>query len=654
MNKWQNTMLVLAITAILAGCDEETIVVSDDTNGKELPDFQRPTSNITLAAAWDADSDPHGIKITPDNVGKQSPAKFIEHDFATPVGRTSSFDGSEAFSFDYDSMLSADAVMLSEQRAVSFWFKLDQQQSSGQILSIMDGSHWGARGREPFLMYDPDSESLSLWRKYHGSTFPGDTPPVNLIDGVTIERDQWYHIVITSSLDHSKIFLNGELTAAGEPIGVASHAVHFGRSVPSNNSPYPDVASAQMAIDNIRIYQNDISGRYVEAIYNSENGLDPAPLPAFNPTPSNGTLNTRLEQFELKWDMLSEPSPLQDVTFNINLSDTADFANILAQYSTEENSIVPDGLEPDKQYFWRVDTVAEDNVIEGETWTFSTEKKLDTSTVPEIINVMAYNIWWGGAAPAGSRSQEYIYEQIITNDIDILFMQESYGYQQTLAQKLGFNLWPENDSSDQNITVLTRFPIVEELRVDGNFVGVRLDLGEGKEIDAYSAWLPYGDDTVNSAANPEVTNQQLTTIDSEAGYPTVKGALPEILSEADDQRPIIIGGDYNTISHLDYTDNSNRYGRGQLDLPTSQEFQDQGFIDSYREVYPDETKDTCFSWTPFFKANPGQGRIDFIHYKGNQLSAVDAKCLLNDGHQEFHPSDHGAVISQFKVNKGNW
>ncbi|WP_152557179.1 endonuclease/exonuclease/phosphatase family protein, partial [Photobacterium sanctipauli] len=287
-------------------------------------------------------------------------------------------------------------------------------------------------------------------------------------------------------------------------------------------------------------------------------------------------------------------------------------------------------------------------------WRFTTEAEIDETQTPDQIRVMAYNIWWAGAAPGGARSQEYVYEQMVENGVDIVLMQESYGYQQALADKLGFHLWPKTDAEGQNITVLSRFPILDELINDGRFVGVRLDIGEGREIDVYSTWLHYGDDTVNSAADPEITNEELTEIDFAADYSVLEAALPEFEASAQSTRPIIVGGDHNTISHLDYTDASNRYGRGQLSLPKSELFQNEGYIDSYREVYPDETKDLCFTWSPFHTSNPGQGRIDFIHYKGDQITAVEAKCLLNDGHQEFHPSDHGAVITTFSVNKANW
>jgi exonuclease III len=642
--KWQKSALLALLAVALLGCDEDT----------ENNFIEGAASNIILAAAWNADSDPHGVKINPDSVGSVNKASFQEHDFETPVDRVTSNDGSEAFSFDYDSMLSVNEVMLSEQRTVSFWLKLDQTQRSGQILSIMDGSHWGARGREPFLMYDPDSETLELWRKYHGSTFPGDTPPVNLIQGVNVERELWYHLVVTSSLDNSKIFLNGELVATGEPIGVASHSVHFGRSVPSGSYPYPDVESAKMTIDNIRLYQNDISLRYVKALYNSERGVGATTLPPINPTPSSGVKNIRVNDFELSWEMPPEFSAAHDMSFNVVISDSESFATVLTEYPTTETSFKPDFIGPGKKYYWRVDVVNAGEIVTGNTWSFTAEAEHDLAITPDEINVMAYNIWYGGDGPGGARNQELIYEQITDNDVDIVFLQESYGYQQVLAEKLGFSLWPDSDDTGQNITVLTRFPVVKTLLQDGNFVGVRLDLGEGRELDAYSTWLPYGDDTVNSAAKPDVTNEELTKIDSEAGYNIVSSTLPEMETNADGKRPIIVGGDYNTISHLDYTDESNRYARGQLFLPTLQEFERQDFIDSYREVYPDETKDTCFTWTPFFKANPGQGRVDFIHYKGEQVSAVAAKCLLADGHQDYHPSDHGAVISTFKVNKDKW
>lgn len=59
--------------------------------------------------------------------------------------------------------------------------------------------------------------------------------------------------------------------------------------------------------------------------------------------------------------------------------------------------------------------------------------------------------------------------------------------------------------------------------------------------------------------------------------------------EALDQ-PIIISGDFNSYSHLDWTEKTSdlHFGYGAVPFPTSKFMIEKGYKDSFRELKPDE------------------------------------------------------------------
>ena len=109
--------------------------------------------------------------------------------------------------------------------------------------------------------------------------------------------------------------------------------------------------------------------------------------------------------------------------------------------------------------------------------------------------------------------------------------------------------------------------------------------------------------------------------------------------------PIVIAGDFNSMSHLDYI----RPFRDQfdgvvVDWPTSHILSDAGFRDAWRENHPEVNRREDRTWTPRF-AKQQQDRIDFIYYRGSQLETRDA--VVIDEHAQTFPSDHAALVTEF-------
>jgi len=119
----------------------------------------------------------------------------------------------------------------------------------------------------------------------------------------------------------------------------------------------------------------------------------------------------------------------------------------------------------------------------------------------------------------------------------------------------------------------------------------------------------------------------------------------------DDDTPIIIGGDFNSCSHLDWTQAAApiHFGYGPVPFPISQYMQDEGFKDSFREINPDEVARPEGTFAVIY----GQlqvSRIDFLYYKGKNIKAVSSKIVKTAPEiDDVWASDHAAVLTVFDI-----
>ena len=128
-----------------------------------------------------------------------------------------------------------------------------------------------------------------------------------------------------------------------------------------------------------------------------------------------------------------------------------------------------------------------------------------------------------------------------------------------------------------------------------------------------------------------------------------------------DSIPIIMGGDFNSHSHLDWTDVTKdmyNHGGATVRWTVSKEMGNAGFRDSFREMNPDPVSTPGATW---FSDEQGQNtrmdRIDFIYYKGSGLKPIRSEihnAYLMDtldfrGEKFLYPSDHGFVLTEFSL-----
>lgn len=236
--------------------------------------------------------------------------------------------------------------------------------------------------------------------------------------------------------------------------------------------------------------------------------------------------------------------------------------------------------------------------------------KVKVKSSQDTFQVVNWNIWHGGrhnGVPAGI---EQTIQHIRERNPDIVCLQETYGSGPIIADSLDMHFF----LISSNLSILTRFPVVEVFLPwdDFRFGGAVLQTGPDQYIAVFDVWLNYLPDT----------DQQ---IKGEYGYGEIleeemrlRGREALDMMKAFKQLglicPVIMTGDMNSGSHLDWTlENSFMYGGYFLPWPVSKTFAREGFTDSYRAIYPDSGEDLGFTWSPRFP-DVLQYRIDYIYH----------------------------------------
>jgi endonuclease/exonuclease/phosphatase (EEP) superfamily protein YafD len=117
--------------------------------------------------------------------------------------------------------------------------------------------------------------------------------------------------------------------------------------------------------------------------------------------------------------------------------------------------------------------------------------------------------------------------------------------------------------------------------------------------------------------------------------------------------PIIVGGDFNSGSHLDWIERTKEAHYGKVvEWPVSKLMAERGYADSFREAHPDPTLTMEGTWG-FLSDDIISDRIDFIYYKGEKLQTKYSKIVMGDPPGGFFNSDHRAILSIFHIKDQN-
>lgn len=275
------------------------------------------------------------------------------------------------------------------------------------------------------------------------------------------------------------------------------------------------------------------------------------------------------------------------------------------------------------------------------------------SDVPETaaLRVMAFNIEYGGTVvdfagvPAAIEAAE----------ADVVAVQEAYGSMAKIAEALD---WKYYDGRTQTVS---QYPLITP--TDRSFPEVLVAVEPGRTIAVINVHLPsapYGPNRAAAGASAE------ELIAAEKGrLKAIQPALEAVQRLQAEGTPVVLVGDFNAPSHLDWTEATvgQREHVSAVQWPVSIAVEDAGLSDVYRMVYPDPAADEGLTWPASRPRagtfNPGPGgkpadRIDQM-YVSDGIEVDSAQIVGEESADDTDiavdpwPSDHRGMVAELAV-----
>ena len=282
------------------------------------------------------------------------------------------------------------------------------------------------------------------------------------------------------------------------------------------------------------------------------------------------------------------------------------------------------------------------------------------------VKVASFNILYGGDEidadspnphwcqhPAGcSETIARVVGAIQASGADIVGMQEGTGNGCRIADALGWHC-------NGRLQVLSRFPLIDP--PGGNGIYIYAEVTPGRVMALANVHLP-SDPYGPYFPREGWTLEQVLELEHELRVPAIAPQLADLPPLAAAGIPVVLTGDFNSPSHLDWTDAVSAVRPVEvpysIDWPVARMLATSGFSDSYREAHPDPVAHPGFTWTPGYprerKGLEVHDRIDWVLTAGpieTLASAVVGESAYADTGIAFDPwpSDHRAVVSTLEV-----
>jgi len=267
---------------------------------------------------------------------------------------------------------------------------------------------------------------------------------------------------------------------------------------------------------------------------------------------------------------------------------------------------------------------------------------------PVELKVMAFNIWRSGV----QLSLSQIAAAIKAANPDVVALQEPEGNSRKIADMLGWQY------VDERVHLISRVPLFYGEQDGTGFAYV--EAAHGRMVAIGNLHLPsdsYGPEAVRDGKKLDEV-LQLEADNRMYVLEPFAEALPKVAATG---IPTILAGDFNSPSHLDWTQevaNVRPAVKYPVVWPESKLLADKGFIDSYRAVHPDPIAKPGFTWTPgypypFVRPQETHDRIDYIYSIG--AKAVKSEIVGEPKNPDVDivvmpwPADHRALLTTFEV-----
>ena len=285
------------------------------------------------------------------------------------------------------------------------------------------------------------------------------------------------------------------------------------------------------------------------------------------------------------------------------------------------------------------------------------------------LRVLVWNVQRG--ANGFTRGSAKTLAGVRSVQADVVLLQESYdidGGPPTLGRwlvtELGWKAW---QGGSRHLCVLTRFEIEETFfHHDWHGVGARIVEDQGRALVVYSTWIApavymlyhlreEGDVSGESVLKDEAGRVRAAATGN--GDPRTPGASGHMA--------VLVGGDWNSPSHLDWTVDAAKVFRFRwaLDLPVSRAMSDAGFADAFRELHRDPVQTPGITWSALFRETADKpetaDRVDrlYIHQPAGEgrlrpIAATVIPLVLEDASVSqagrVFPSDYGGIVVDLK------
>jgi len=336
----------------------------------------------------------------------------------------------------------------------------------------------------------------------------------------------------------------------------------------------------------------------------------------------------------------------------------------------------------------------------------STNEPPSTNNIPSVffedeLKVFSLNVWLNGGSVANGVDK--VADLVIASDADIIaFIEANNSFLSDLMSILtskGVTNYFSGNIGDRSI--ISRYPIVETNAVHDAITAFKIMLRPDMPLTVcvahldythYAVYLPRG---YNGGAAPydgwgmidedndgepdyvtnitEVLNYDLQSSRDEALNSFISFSAP--LTDAGEE--VILLGDFNDCSHLDWTDaTKDQFGHQGLVIPWngSINLATNDWFDTYRECHPNPVTHPGLTWpseafgkgsTSWAPNSDERDRIDYIYYNKQKLNAKNSYVAGSPVYYKFNvkdtlqsddlflfsqlpwPSDHKGVVTIF-------
>lgn len=290
------------------------------------------------------------------------------------------------------------------------------------------------------------------------------------------------------------------------------------------------------------------------------------------------------------------------------------------------------------------------------------------------LRVMSFNVW--GAGGNEGKGIEETVAAIKAAGADIVGLQETKlegedctadscpaigdSIAPALAAALGWNVYDQTQTNGAlwANAVISRFPIGA---ASANDLGVALDV-DGREVWLFNIHLddepyqPYQLLGIEYGPAPFIKTEAEAIDFATQTRSAAIDMLASDLTVADGAAAVLLTGDFNEPSYLDWTEAAVAAGNHpvKVEWPTTKRLADAGFTDAYRATNPDPVAKPAYTWTPSYDeaaTDDHPDRIDYVFAKGTGLRIVKSAIVGEDGPRSDikvapWPSDHRAVVAE--------